>query len=287
MAEDFSDATLIVLGHGSTQNKDSGVPVFQHAATIRGQARFAAVKEAFWKQEPKIDGVLQSVLTHRVFIVPLFISEGFFTGKFIPEALGFKQPDSEEWSRRLESHGLTLHFTKPVGTHPRITDVLVARAKSIVEEFPFPRKPKPEQTSLFIAGHGTPQNADSRKSIEDQVGKMRALNLFAEVHPCFLEEEPLIADVPKLAATRNVVMVPFFIADGMHTVEDIPILLGEPEKTVRKRLEAGQPTWRNPTEKNGKLIWCSSAVGTDPMMAELVLERVGESLETDDRSLQL
>ncbi|HSG72884.1 MAG TPA: CbiX/SirB N-terminal domain-containing protein [Planctomycetaceae bacterium] len=159
-------------------------------------------------------------------------------------------------------------------------EVLLERARKIAEDFPFPRKAKPEQTSLFIAGHGTKQNADSRKSIERQVELIRAQNIYAEVMPCFLEEEPLIAEVPKLAQKKNIVVVPFFISDGLHTVEDIPVLLGEPEKIVRKRMEVGQPTWRNPTEKNGKLIWYSNAVGTDPMIAELIVQRANECGET-------
>jgi sirohydrochlorin cobaltochelatase len=276
MSENYTDATLIVLGHGSTQNQDSAKPVFEHAQTVRGQGIFADVKEAFWKQEPKLEDVLKEVQSDRVFIVPLFISEGFFTERVIPEALGFKQADSEQWARTMKRDGRTFHFAKPVGTHLRITDVLVSKAKSVVEAFPFPRRAKPEQTSLFIAGHGTPQNADSRKSIEHQVELIRAMEIYAEVQPCFLEEAPLIADVPRLARSKNIVMIPFFISDGLHTVEDIPVLLGEPEKTVRKRIDAGQSTWRNPTEKNHKLIWYASAIGTDPLIAELVLARVRE-----------
>ncbi len=276
MSENYTDATLIILGHGSTQNQDSAKPVFQHAQTVRRQGIFADVKEAFWKQDPKLDDVLKEVRSDRVFIVPLFISEGFFTERVIPEALGFKRVEDEQWSRTMECDGRKFHFTKPVGTHPGITDVLVSKARSITDEFPFPRKAKPEQTSLFIAGHGTPQNADSRKSIEHQVELVRAMNIYAEVQPCFLEEAPLIADVPTLAQCKNIIVVPFFISDGLHTVEDIPVLLGEPKKTVRKRIEAGLPTWRNPTEKNDKLIWHASAIGTDPLIAEIVLARVHE-----------
>jgi hypothetical protein len=43
---------------------------------------------------------------------------------------------------------------------------------------------------------------------------------------------------------------------------------------VKERLAAGQPTWRNPTEKNGKLVWYAPAVGTEPLLAEVILERV-------------
>jgi sirohydrochlorin cobaltochelatase len=80
-----------------------------------------------------------------------------------------------------------------------------------------------------------------------------------------------------LAKTRHVVVVPFFISDGMHTQEDIPVLLGESKRTVQQRLAAGQGTWRNPTEHHGKLIWYASAVGTEPHIADVILERVREA----------
>jgi sirohydrochlorin ferrochelatase len=57
---------------------------------------------------------------------------------------------------------------------------------------------------------------------------------------------------------------------------------------VKERLSQGQPTWRNPNEKQGKLIWYSNAVGTDPGIAEVILERVREAAQPagdDTRSL--
>jgi len=92
-----------------------------------------------------------------------------------------------------------------------------------------------------------------------------------------MEEEPRIADVYAVARTRNIVTVPFFISDGLHAVEVIPVLLGEPERVVKERLAAGQPTWRNPTERGGKLIWYAPSVGTEPLLAEVILERVREA----------
>ena len=74
-------------------------------------------------------------------------------------------------------------------------------------------------------------------------------------------------------------MVPFFISDGLHTQEDIPVLLGEPEQIVRQRLQNGQPAWQNPCEINGKLVWYSRSVGTDPLVAEVILERVREAAD--------
>jgi sirohydrochlorin cobaltochelatase len=159
-----------------------------------------------------------------------------------------------------------------------MTAVLLARARETVERFPFPRAPKPADTALFIAGHGTGNNENSRKAIERQVELIRAQNLYAEVHAAFMEEEPRIGDCYQVAQTRNIVMVPFFISDGLHSYEDIPVMLGEPEAVVRERLRTGQPTWRNPSEKQGKLLWYAPSIGTGLHIVDVILERVLQSV---------
>jgi sirohydrochlorin cobaltochelatase len=220
--------------------------------------------------------VLAGLTASRVFIVPLFISEGYFSDEVIPQELGFPPGNS-----KLKTQNSKLFYCKPVGTHDGMTGVLLARARDIVEEFPFPRAPKPGGTTLFIAGHGTGQNENSRKAAERQAELIRAMNLYAGVHAVFLEEAPRIGDCYSLAQTRNVVVVPFFISDGMHTQEDIPVMLGEPRQAVRQRLASGQPAWRNPTERRDKLVWYAPAVGGEPRIADVILERVREAAKRD------
>ena len=270
--QSFSNAALVLLGHGSTQSALSCVPAYQHAAELRRRGVFAEVHEAFWKQEPHVKQVLSEISAPRVFIIPLFISEGYFCNEVIPRELGFAPGQSF-----ISHQQSTLHYGKPIGTHDSMTDVLLARAREIVEMFPFPRTPKPKDITLFIAGHGTGRNENSRKAIECQVELLRLKNFYAAVHGIFMEESPRIADCYGLAQTRNVVIVPFFISDGLHTQEDIPVMLGEPERVVRQRLAAGQPTWRNPTEKREKLVWYAPAIGTEPHIADVILERVREA----------
>jgi len=271
-SESFFDAALVVLGHGTVLNDQSAAPVFQHAAELRRRKIFREVREAFWKQEPQIKKVLAEISAPRVFIVPLFISEGYFSTEVIPRELGFASVPS------TINHQLsTLHYCRPVGSHDLMTKVILARADEVVKKYPFPRLPKNSDTTLFIAGHGTEKNENSRKVIERQAELIRALKIYAEVHAIFLEETPRIADCFQIARTKNLVIVPFFISDGLHVVEDIPVLLGEPERVVKERLAASQPTWRNPTEKNGKLVWYSPSVGTEPLLADVILERVNEA----------
>ena len=277
-SSEFADATLILIGHGSTQNDESGAAVQLHAETLRKRALFAEVLEGFWKQAPSVLAALASARTPRVVLVPLFISEGYFSERAIPAALDFENAGEPGWTRFQHSAGRSLYYARPVGTHDLMTVVILARAREVVERHPFPRAPQPRDLTLFIAGHGTERDANSRRAVERQAALIRSRNLYAAVHAVFMEEDPRIADCVALAKTRGVVVVPFFISDGLHVAEDIPVLLGEPAAVVRKRLAANQPTWRNPTEKHGKMIWYGRAVGTEPGFAEVILERAREAV---------
>jgi sirohydrochlorin cobaltochelatase len=282
-SDPFFNAALVVLGHGTTLNDQSAAPVFQHAAELRRRKIFTEVREAFWKQEPQIKKVLAGISAPRIFIAPLFISEGYFSTQIIPKELGFNFPEN----LKLKTQNSELFYCSPVGSHDSMTKVILSRAGEIVKQFPFPRAPKNSDTTLFIAGHGTEKNKNSRKTVERQVELIRAQKIYADVHAIFMEESPRIADCYRLAQTKNLVVVPFFISDGLHSVEDIPVLLGEPERIVKERLAAGQPTWRNPTEKNGKFVWYSPAVGSDPGMAEVILERVREACRSRGDETQI
>ena len=275
--EDFSDAGLVLVGHGSTLNAQSSAPTYEHADELRRSGIFAQVQECFWKIEPYICGVLRGVFTRRVFIVPLFISEGYFTEEVIPRELGFCATGQSQFQRVQRRGSQMLYYCGPVGTHPSMMRVLLARAREVIEQHPFPRAPKPTETTLFIAGHGTGNNENSRKAIERQAELIGAQNLYAAVHPLFMEEEPRVSDCYSMAHTKNIVIVPFFISDGLHSYEDIPLMLGESPGVVQERLGSGQPTWRNPSEKHGKRVWYSASIGNEPHVRDVILERVREA----------
>jgi sirohydrochlorin cobaltochelatase len=274
--DNFSDAALVIVGHGSTINAESSAPTYQHADELRRRGEFAQVLEAFWKIEPGLVGVLRGVFTRRVFVVPLFISAGYFTEEVIPRELGFAFNNGcyDRIQRRGEQ---TIYYCHPVGVHDSMTKVLLERAATVVARHPFPRPPAREETALFIAGHGTGNNENSRKTIEHQAELIRAMNIYAEVHPIFMEEEPRVGDCYRMAMAKNLVVVPFFISDGLHSYEDIPVMLGESPAAVQERLKQGQPTWRNPTEKHGKRLWYAPSIGREPLIADVIMEQVREA----------
>ena len=119
---------LIVVGHGSHFSGKSAAPVFAHVQRLRERALFDEVVPAFWKEEPSLREVIRTVNAHEVVIVPLFISEGYFTEKVLPRELGLAQaaPNSVSWI-----DGKRVIYAAPVGTHPAMTSVLFCRREHV------------------------------------------------------------------------------------------------------------------------------------------------------------
>lgn len=276
-AATFHDAALLLVAHGSSVNEDSSRAALAHAANLRARGVFREVAVAFWRQEPFVSGALERLAAGRVFVAPLFISEGYFTEQAIPEALGLKSPGDAGFNRRQNLFGREVRYCRPVGTHEFMTDVLLDRAAEVVRSHPFPRVPPEAETALLLAGHGTERNANSRRALEWHADRIRQAGRFAEVHSVFIEESPRIGDTYAITSAPNLVVVPFFISEGLHAAEDIPVLLGESEAVVRERLAAGRSPWRNPTSRHGRRVWYAGVAGTDPLVADVVLGRVAEA----------
>jgi sirohydrochlorin cobaltochelatase len=260
--QSWRESALIIVGHGSTLNPDSSEPTHAHADSIRNCGLFAEVVTAFWKEEPSMREVLYSVESRRVYIVPLFISEGYFTLDVIPREFGLEGAVSRRDDREIR-------YCSPVGVHPSMTNLLVKRAAEVA-----PGVPR-EETTLLIVGHGTSLNDQSAQAIKDQVAfisERRDLG-FAAVKATYMEEPPLISEWKELSETPNVVVVPFFIADGLHSYEDIPVMLGVEDEPVGAASK--QDVFRkNPYRVGNRRLYYSSAIGTEPMMADVILDQV-------------
>src|SRR5438552_5595493 len=117
------------------------------------------------------------------------------------------------------SSGQLWKYCQPVGNHPMMTNLLLQRAHEIALGV------REDETSLLIVAHGTDLNENSAAAAKREAGKIRVLGKYATVLNVYMEEPPLVSDWRKLTKTRNVVVVPFFISDGLHSYEDMPALL--------------------------------------------------------------
>jgi sirohydrochlorin cobaltochelatase len=254
---------LLIVGHGSTVNPDSSVPSLAQAAAIRERSLFREVACCFWKEEPSLRDALllfDEQEIEQVYVVPNFISEGYFTQTVIPRELELedrltKRPSGQVWK-----------YCQPVGNHPRMTELLLQRAREVA-----PGAVEAE-TTLLIVGHGTDLNENSAVAAKREAEKIRALGRYAAVQNAYMEEPPLVADWPRLTNTPNVVVVPFFISDGLHSYEDIPVLLGlEPE--LRTAASEAEVFRRNPHRLHGRELYYASAIGTEPRLGDIIIEQ--------------
>lgn len=257
-----TDSALIIVGHGSTVNPDSSGPTFDHAGEIMRRGVFGEMHCAFWKEEPSLRQVLHMVECDDIYVVPNFISEGYFTRTVIPRELELTGPVTVRGRQ-------TLKYCEPVGNHPRMTELLLQRAQQVALGVP------PGETSLFIVGHGTDLNENSAVAAKREVARIAELGLYAEVHNAYMEEEPLIAKWDESARCPNVVVVPFFISDGLHSYEEIPVLLGIAEESGGAASTSDAEVFRrNPYHLRGRTLFYAGAIGADPLFTDLILEQV-------------
>src|SRR5436190_13075868 len=250
-------------------NPDSSAPTLAHAAEIRRRNIFADVQCAFWKEEPSLRDAIflfDPDTIKNVCVVPNFISEGYFTQIVIPRELELngritRRPNGQMWN-----------YGEPVGNHPLMTELLVQRAREIAPGVP------ENETSLLIVAHGTDLNENSAVAAKREAERIRALGSYANVLNVYMEEFPLVSDWRKLTKTPNAVVVPFFISDGLHSYEDIPVLLGIASKrsTINSRAARGEIFQRNPHKIEGRSLFYAPSIGTDPGFADIIIEQTAK-----------
>ncbi|MGI8648969.1 MAG: CbiX/SirB N-terminal domain-containing protein [Rubrobacter sp.] len=252
---------LVIVGHGSHLNGDSSQPVYDHAARIREMddipdGGFDEVVECFWKEEPAMRHVVDTVEADEVYVVPAFISEGYFTQQVIPRELGL---DGEVTHR----DGKTIHYAGPLGAFEEMPDVILERTSDLMAG----KELREGRTALVLLGHGTDLNKNSSSVIYLNAERIRERGIYDVVKVGFLDQEPEIGEVVRSIEAENIIVVPVFIAEGWHTRETIPEDLElDGEVTVRP----------------DRTIFYGGPVGTHPSMARLIADR---AIEAKSRAL--
>jgi len=242
---------LVIVGHGSHLGEDSSLPVYEHAARIRRVGEFDEVVECFWKEEPSMRHVLDTVESEDVYVVPAFISEGYFTQQVITRELGLEGPVTRKG-------GKTVRYAGPLGTFDGMPDVILERTNDLMGG-----REVSGRTALVLVGHGTDLNKNSGGVIYLNARRIRERGIYDLVEVGFLDQDPEIGSVVDGVEAENVILIPLFIAEGWHTRETIPEDLGlSGEVTVL----------------GGKKIYYGAPVGTHPSMANLIAARAREAM---------
>ncbi|MGF1678237.1 MAG: CbiX/SirB N-terminal domain-containing protein [Candidatus Methylacidiphilales bacterium] len=255
----WGESALVLLAHGSTSNRQSRLPADFHAGLLRQRGLFAHVEVAFWKEPVFYHEVLERIEVDHVYLVPFFISEGYYTKEVIPSAFGMT-------GRVTQQSGKFLYYCDPAGCHPAMTRALLAEIQAVLagsvpqgETLPSDR-----ELDVLLVGHGTPRNRKSTEAIRKQVERLKGLDRFGFCGDCYMEEAPWVADWDRLTPGKQVVAVPYFIADGLHSYEDIPRLMGL----------SGETAFPVPAELRGKRLWYGRSIGHQAEMEQVILDLV-------------
>lgn len=228
-------AALLLVGLGSSREGGAD-PLFAHAAELRRRGLFAETAVGLLTGAPGLAEPLRRLSTRIVYVVPFFMSDGYLAREKLPRLL-----------RALAVPGQELRVCRPIGTDPRLTPLLEARAVAACVAAGL----DPAEASLVVAAHGTPASPASAEAAKAHVRRLAAGGRFRSVRPGFLQEAPFLADVLR-AGDAPTIVVGLFAGPGLHAGEDVPRLVAEARRSVALPILDAGP------------------IGTDPGCADLI-----------------
>ncbi|MDQ2051991.1 CbiX/SirB N-terminal domain-containing protein [Natronolimnohabitans sp. A-GB9] len=254
------DLAVVLAAHGSSRSRGSGDPVYAHARRLRERPVFDEVRVSFWQEEPSFAEALRATTATHRFVVPLFVSEGYFTRTVLPREL--------DAAPNITVDDVTI--TRPVGTAPAVTDLIASRALEAC---------RADDTvcdlsdvAVAIIAHGAENDPRSAVAATDHVERLRRRNPKAVSEAFYLEEPPYVSEVLKSLDRQQIVAVPLFVGRGDHVTTDVPELLGFDHA---HRID--DTTTTHVGEIDGRNVRYTEPIGTHPALADVIVRRVLET----------
>jgi uroporphyrin-III C-methyltransferase len=241
---------LILAAHGSREEPLVNVQVRSQAKKLLEAGCFDEVAVAFHQGEPSFSRVLDTIAARHVTVVPFMTSAGHYSRVVLPREL----------AKSARFKEVVLRITEPVGTHPGLARLVEERGRRVLDL----RGLTGRETTLAVVGHGTRRHPGSRKSAETLARALRERGEFAEVIEAFLDEEPGVESIPRMAGRSHVLVIPFLVGAGSHATRDIPRRLG-------LVLPAGTELPFAASDGKRTLV-CDRPIGADPGVLQIVLD---------------
>lgn len=213
----MSKTALVLAAHGSHHVASVNESIRALATVFASESIFDEVLVAFHQGDPQFSQVLDATTATQVVVVPVMTSEGYYCDEVLPRELGK--------NARISQGTLRPVITRPVGTHPRLAEVVGPRIQSIIES----RRWRAGDVAVVLVGHGTRRNSQSRLTTEKLAAEIRTAGVCGETLFAFLDDEPLVESIGAAVTRPHVLVMPFLIGGGPHAAEDIPRRMGTSE----------------------------------------------------------
>jgi sirohydrochlorin ferrochelatase len=238
-------ATLLIIG------REAGREVLEtHARRLAAQGTVEEARVLLYDQEPEreLRAELAAVDADTVYAVPGSFAHTHDTTDAIPAALSAVEG--------------VVRYCHPVGRSPAVTDVLAERCAAAAGSDS--GEGTNGGTSLVLVGLGNSSLPFQKQAAEYHAARLRERDDIAEVHACYLLQNPA-AECARYNVSGDAVAVPLFLADCPSTRESIP-----------DRLELGR----------GGIAYADT-LGTHPRVTDAIAgeierERAVGAEETDD-----
>ena len=182
-------------------------------------------------------------------ILQNFLAEGYYTNKVIPQKLNLKEKDIE------------VEYLKPIGLDESIQDVIMDLAYRAMGDW------KPEETTLMLLGHGSTKSKTSKDTLLEHIEALLEKTDFAQIDDLWLEEPPFIKDWRDVVKSKQVLFIPYLIADGQHGGWDIPEMIGM-ERDIYAPYKAH--------EVDNYALKLTTALGKSPKIVDLMLRQLDQ-----------
>jgi uroporphyrin-III C-methyltransferase len=200
-----SRRALVLAAHGGGS---ANAYLRRLAQRVRARRVFDEVAVAFHLGEPGFDTVLDELEADAATVVPVMTSAGHFSRTVLPAAL----------RRNRRAGAIPVTITPPLGTHAGVAALVARRAAELLRAHRLAR----EETAVLLVGHGTRRHPASRRSTFALADALRARGAAAEVASGFLDDDPGVAEAYASLSRPAVLVIPFLIGGGEHTLELAP-----------------------------------------------------------------
>lgn len=282
-----SKTGILIVGHGSKMPYNKEV-VSTIAEKLNDKVENIVESGFMELVEPNIPQQVNKLKNNgmeKIIVVPAFLAHGIHTKVDIPTIL--RLPHSHEGLEHSHTHHHHHHhddereaksepiefdgeviYLEPFEADDKIVDIVERRIRDVTNKETINSK----NTGILLIGHGS-SLPYGKKVLEEISEKTKERFIDYNIELSFMRiETPLIAESFKKLQENNydnIIVLPVFLADGLHTKSDIPLTLG----LEAAKLDFDYPKKEKQIDYDGNIIYLNPLKAEDEIV-EMIENRI-------------